>query len=886
MAINATAQNIENNASFTEEELTWIAEHPVLKATNEMDWAPIDFVRSGEPAGFSIDYLNLIASKAGFNIEYVNGYTWTELVSLLKNKEIDIAHSLAINSDREEYLNFTDAYINLPMVYYGRNGSQPIKTIDDLKNLKIGAVKDWTSTDAYRVLYPNLNIIEYETLQDALEGLSKGETDTVSTILPSAEYIIPRNFITGIEVIGDGFLKEIEEDNDLHLAARNDEPLLHSILTKAMNMVTEEEYNAISRKWLNSYPTSKNIGLTVEELKWISEHPVITSTNEMEWAPIDFVQNNEPQGFSVDYLNLVAEKIGFKVEFVNGLPWHKLLDLLRDKKINLAQSIIETPERSEYLNFTKPYLDLPWVYFGRKGSEIINNLDDLKDRKIGIVIGSVPWDIYKKNYSYLNLIEYSSSIQAFKELSAGRIDVYAEILPIGNYTIKQNFITGLEVIGQRFFPDTNKEDQIRLAARKDWPILISILEKGMDAISPEELMKISTKWGSERNSDFNIGLTREEKNWLIDNSTIKVAVDPTLVPIDMIDENGEMKGISGAFLDKISNILNVKFEWVGSNNWNEAVEMVTSGEAHIFSAISPTPERKQILNFTDETISMSIMIFGRKTGNPYASLENLSGYKIAQMSGFAITEKIRNNYPNIEIIEVTTSEEALKLVATGQADAHLSNIPVASYHIIKEGLTNISVIGETPYKDSNAIGIPKTLPLLASSMQKAMKSLTSEDKAEISKNWLALNNEEKINYTVIMQIFGIAAIIIASILLWVFSLRREITRRQLVEQELLKSQELAEAANKTKSAFLANMSHEIRTPLNSIIGFTELVKSEVYGKVEGDQNKEYLGIVETSSRHLLALINDILDLSKVAAGQIEIYHEFMDVDREITNSKI
>ena len=374
-----SAQSNSESIPLTEEELAWIAEHPVLKATNEMDWAPIDFVRSGSPAGFSIDYLNLVASKVDLSIEYVNGHTWSELVSLLKNKEIDIAHSISLNSDREEYLNFTDAYINLPMVYYGRNGSSPIRTLEDLKDLKIGAIKGWTSTDAYRMHYPNLNIIEYETLQDALEGLSKGETDTVSTILPTAEYIIPRNFITGIEVIGDGFLREIEEDNDLHLAARNDEPLLHSILTKAMKMVTEEEYIAISKKSLNSYPTNNNIGLTVEELKWISEHPVITSTNEMEWAPIDFVQNNEPQGFSVDYLNLVAEKIGLKVEFVNGLPWQKLLDLLRDKKIDLAQSIIETPERSEYLNFTKPYLDLPWVYFGRKGSEIINNLDDLKN---------------------------------------------------------------------------------------------------------------------------------------------------------------------------------------------------------------------------------------------------------------------------------------------------------------------------------------------------------------------------------------------------------------------------------------------------------------------------------------------------------------------------
>ena len=111
-----SAQSNSESIPLTEEELAWIAEHPVLKATNEMDWAPIDFVRSGSPAGFSIDYLNLVASKVDLSIEYVNGHTWSELVSLLKNKEIDIAHSISLNSDREEYLNFTDAYINLPMV--------------------------------------------------------------------------------------------------------------------------------------------------------------------------------------------------------------------------------------------------------------------------------------------------------------------------------------------------------------------------------------------------------------------------------------------------------------------------------------------------------------------------------------------------------------------------------------------------------------------------------------------------------------------------------------------------------------------------------------------------------------------------------------------------
>ena len=69
------AQSNSEGISLTVEERSWIAEHQVLKATNEMDWAPIDFVRSGEPAGFSIDYLNLVASKVGLSIEYINGHT-------------------------------------------------------------------------------------------------------------------------------------------------------------------------------------------------------------------------------------------------------------------------------------------------------------------------------------------------------------------------------------------------------------------------------------------------------------------------------------------------------------------------------------------------------------------------------------------------------------------------------------------------------------------------------------------------------------------------------------------------------------------------------------------------------------------------------------------
>ena len=112
----------------------------------------------------------------------------------------------------------------------------------------------------------------------------------------------------------------------------------------------------------------------------------------------------------------------------------------------------------------------------------------------------------------------------------------------------------------------------------------------------------------------------------------------------------------------------------------------------------------------------------------------------------------------------------------------------------------------------------------------------------------------------------------------------DVTERRDALEALQKAKEAAEFANRSKSVFLANMSHELRTPLNAVMGFAEVIEREMFGPVGAAQYKEYAGDIHASGEHLLYLINDILDLSKIEAGKIELHEEQVDVADVIESS--
>ncbi|MCC3861046.1 transporter substrate-binding domain-containing protein [Pseudemcibacter aquimaris] len=374
---------------------------------------------------------------------------------------------------------------------------------------------------------------------------------------------------------------------------------------------------------------NSNIFLTAEEQQWIADNPVVRATFKTDVPPLEFVDNNLPAGFSVDYLNLVADKIGLTVEYVQGDNWISQLDMVKRGEIDIVHNAIYTEERSSFLNFTSPYLDLPMYYYGKFGDATVDNINEIMNKKIGGVTGWASTLQFKRDYPDLDFLEYPSMLAALDALSIGEVEVIAGVFPITDYIILQNNHLEVERVSYTPLEEMRNLNVIRMATLHENQILYSLIQKGLDAVTLEEYSQLSEKWYNHLNIQKPLILTPEELNWIEENKTVRVAANVDLAPIEFVNENREIDGISAVFLNEIEKKTGLIFEYVGNKDWDHALTMIRNSEADILSAAVATPEREEYLTFTDYYISLNTMIFARAGEEIYRNMRSLSGRTVA-----------------------------------------------------------------------------------------------------------------------------------------------------------------------------------------------------------------------------------------------------------------
>jgi len=182
-------------------------------------------------------------------------------------------------------------------------------------------------------------------------------------------------------------------------------------------------------------------------------------------------------------------------------------------------------------------------------------------------------------------------------------------------------------------------------------------------------------------------------------------------------------------------------------------------------------------------------------------------------------------------------------------------------------------------------GSPAVLALMQARVRDAeFRLIALLDQSRGTAREMLLNQERRLDRFAdgVGLLTAFIAMLVIGLLVLLFRERRVVDLKEQAELTALAAKRSAEEANRAKSEFLANMSHELRTPLNAIIGFSSIIRNEMLGKVSIPRYREYAGDIHASGEHLLAIINDILDLSKVEAGKYELAEQDFDADEIMT----
>ena len=376
-----------------------------------------------------------------------------------------------------------------------------------------------------------------------------------------------------------------------------------------------------------------------------------------------------------------------------------------------------------------------------------------------------------------------------------------------------------------------------------------------------------------------VSWTEDELAFMEEHPVIRIGVDPGFMPFEFIDTDGGYRGIAADYLALISERTGLRFEAIKGLTWPEAYDMALAGDIDMLSSVGKTNEREEHFLFSKPYYYYKRVIVTRDTDTDISGIDDLEGYAVAVQRNSSHHSYLLS-YPDIDLSIYDSVEAALTAVSTGAEKAFIGNLATTNYLIRSNGLTNLRFVSfEAEKQQALHFAVRKDWPELAGILDKAIDSIPEGEKLAITSKWVELDTDMDYRHIIrILIMVGSLIVIVLSVsFFWIARLRKEISRRKHIQLDLEKAKRAADEANDFKSSFMARMSHEIRTPLNAITGMSYLLK-----KTETSLTQSmYIDRIIQASNSMLSIINDILDLSRIEAGKVELEITSFSMDQVI-----
>lgn len=278
-----------------------------------------------------------------------------------------------------------------------------------------------------------------------------------------------------------------------------------------------------------------------------------------------------------------------------------------------------------------------------------------------------------------------------------------------------------------------------------------------------------------------VELTAPERQWLAEHPVIRVAPDPDYPPIESVDKNGQIVGMSADYLKLLEKKLGIRFEIVALSSWDQAISMARSREVDMLSAATKSSARSEYLSFTTPHIEMPGVIIVHSNAGDFSGLDQFRGKRVGVVSSYVWQEWIARDYPGIILRPVRDMQTGLQLTSFGQLDAMVGNLATATHYIAKLGITNLRVTAETGYFARLALASRKDWPELNAILQKGIAAIGPDEKQAIHDRWIKLGTSTRPDSRTILLgvliVIGVVAMAVGGTLFWNYSLRQMVRRQ-------------------------------------------------------------------------------------------------------------
>ena len=659
-----------------------------------------------------------------------------------------------------------------------------------------------------------------------------------------------------------------------------------------INAILENYYFDIDNKIQNI--------LTNEEKNYI-KNSVIKVHNELNWPPFNYFEKDKASGYSIDYMNLLASKVGLNIEYISGPSWNDFLTMITNNQLDVMLNIAKTQDREKYLNFTSPYLKAVDTVFTRKDVNDLKSLDDFNGKTLAVIEGFYEEELLKKHYPQIKLLLVKDSLEGLKKLAFKEAEGFVDSFAVANYFIENNFIINVkpafEIKDERF------NLAMSLATNKENILLLEILEKAKKEISIEEEFEIKRKWINTNNikTKSSIPLNMEEEEYLSNKKTITMCVDPDWEPFEILDKNGKHVGIAADIINLITSRLGIHMEVIPTKSWEESVQFSKEKKCEIMSFLNQTPQRETWLNFTEPIFTDPNVIIGRMEND---SINDLSKIKasIAIPKETAMYERFQKDFPNLIIIPVNSENEAFKFVEEKKADLTVRSMIISAYTIKDKGYFNLKIVNQPQnYENHLRIGVIKDEVILKDILNKAVNTLTKEDIQNIVNKWVSIKYEKVQDYSYLW--IGMLILFIISIFFLYrqyilkhnnnflqneilkrthqleksnqilkekkdeldrlnssleIKIKDEVEKNKIFQEKLFKADKLA-----SMGEMMSNIAHQWRQPLSMISTVATGTKiQKEFGTLKDEEIIQNMELINKNAQYLSETINDFKNFIK------------------------